>query len=1124
MHVVADRFAVNDEAVAIDLATGRVVRLVCGTVGGPSEHLRWTLRCEWFAQIRHPAIAALIDYGRFGETQRFEAWSADHVVRDRSSSNDLLRANLFLRACGRTGIDVPDAGVDRSSYAGGMPSAGAGYPADVEQASLPLGAHGVALVQRRAIQSIAEELTSSAAAHPRVVRLVGEVGAGLTTAALALARVARLSGFVPVTAVTLGNEALLDALQGRSVFLLVPRGAAATWPRLLLEWTWRAGRPHVVLELSRARSREGGVVCLDPVSPGVLFDAVQPILPSHYRTSVERAARRSRGLPGRFVNAIWRESGVPYATAIQRRSVAAERPVPYAVQHRPAAAGKWPRAIGASDHAVRQAIREMDTGPYAAGARSVRCAITASQRRSDWDSAASGLLALCRAQLKRGHLDTARSTLREAEVITCKAEDQRLLLDVALVGGDVALWLARLDDAERLYSTARAAAEAWADTERAAEAALGIGRSLFWRGKFAESREQAAKGLRGEVSPALELKLRACEAMSAASTGDLVRGIEGVTSAFESALRADDPGAIVECGKAAALAHLSVGDRAGLDRDVRAVLRAARVCRDSIAALEVRLRAAESDRRYGTGRTALILSRRLARLASKVPPLIRHQAALLAAVCEEGVNPRSVVQAAVDRSGLGALPSLIGPVQPLAAIDVELMDDMLSILRSCQSGDDEGGVLSQVCRQLQEKLRAAGIGIFVPEADVCAVVALSGTVAGPMAQRVIDVRQGIAPHSWEDSIQAGVPVLYAGDVLGALTARWSITLTPAPSRVMAVMTMAATAAGPILAATLARRRAASVVTQDELIGISEEMERVRRAVERASRAPFHVLIEGESGCGKELVARALHRRGPRRDRPFCTLNCAALPDDLIEAELFGHTKGAFTGASLERTGVFEEAHMGTLFLDEIGELSPRAQAKLLRTLQEGEVRRVGENLSRRVDVRVIAATNRDLRKEVAGGRFRLDLLYRLDVIRITVPPLRERRSDIPILAEHFWRDATARVGSRATLTAATLGALARHDWPGNVRELQNVMASLAVRSPRRGAVLPDALPPPFSAAPSPASSRLVDARRTFEEQFVRAALVRTGGHRGRAASELGISRQGLTKLISRLQIDAGRAE
>src|SRR5262249_37762306 len=181
----------------------------------------------------------------------------------------------------------------------------------------------------------------------------------------------------------------------------------------------------------------------------------------------------------------------------------------------------------------------------------------------------------------------------------------------------------------------------------------------------------------------------------------------------------------------------------------------------------------------------------------------------------------------------------------------------------------------------------------------------------------------------------------------------------------------------------------------------------------------------------------------------------------IDAELFGHARGAFTGAIADRAGVFEEASGGTLFLDEIGELSPRAQAKLLRVIQEGELRRIGENVLRRVDVRIVAATNRDLRAEAAASRFRLDFLYALEFVRLVVPRLRDRRDDISILAEHFWRDLAARVGSRATLAVTTVAALARYDWPGNVRELQNVLAALAVRTPKRGVVPPTALPPPF---------------------------------------------------------------
>ncbi len=191
------------------------------------------------------------------------------------------------------------------------------------------------------------------------------------------------------------------------------------------------------------------------------------------------------------------------------------------------------------------------------------------------------------------------------------------------------------------------------------------------------------------------------------------------------------------------------------------------------------------------------------------------------------------------------------------------------------------------------------------------------------------------------------------------------------------------------------------------------------------RISYYRPFEGESGVGKELVARAIHCLSPRRERRFCDLNCAALPDELLESELFGHARGAFTGAITERAGLVEDADGGTLFLDEVVDLSPRAQAKLLRVLQQQEVRRVGESFSRKVDVRIVSAVNRDLRAESAAGRFRQDLLYRLDVIRIRVPPLRERPEDIPLLAQHFWRIVAPRVGTRAVLAHSTVTALAR---------------------------------------------------------------------------------------------------
>jgi len=307
-----------------------------------------------------------------------------------------------------------------------------------------------------------------------------------------------------------------------------------------------------------------------------------------------------------------------------------------------------------------------------------------------------------------------------------------------------------------------------------------------------------------------------------------------------------------------------------------------------------------------------------------------------------------------------------------------------------------------------------------------------------------------------------------------------------------------------------------------LLGRSAAVVALRATVRRVADAPYPVLITGESGSGKELVAKAVHRLSRRAVRRFGAVNCAALADELVEAELFGYTKGAFTGAVTDRAGLFEAADRGTLLLDEVGELSQRAQAKLLRVLQDGEIRRVGESQSRRVDVRVVAATNRPLDAAVGAGQFREDLLYRLDVLRMVVPPLRDRGDDVRLLAEHFWSRAQLLTGSRAAPAKSTLAALARYHWPGNVRQLENVVASLVVRGPRHGLVGPSTLPAAFGVTEHDVPT-LYEARASFERRFVSGALARAGGRRGQAALDFGITRQGLAKLLKRLQLDASAA-
>jgi two-component system response regulator HydG len=289
-------------------------------------------------------------------------------------------------------------------------------------------------------------------------------------------------------------------------------------------------------------------------------------------------------------------------------------------------------------------------------------------------------------------------------------------------------------------------------------------------------------------------------------------------------------------------------------------------------------------------------------------------------------------------------------------------------------------------------------------------------------------------------------------------------------------------------------------------------------VARVATTNFGVLIEGESGTGKELVARALHRLSPRRDRRMCAVNCAALGDDLFEAELFGHTRGAFTGAVGARPGLFEEADSGTLVLDEVGELSPRAQAKLLRALQDGEIRRVGENSSRRVDVRIVAATNRSLAEMAAAHAFREDLVFRLAVATIRMPPLRSRIEDVPLLAQTFWTQLTARAHTRAALGTDAIAALCRHRWPGNVRELQNAIAGLVLVAPARGRVTGRHVAQVLAQGAKQTDDPLPleTGRARWEQRAVAAALARHGGRRSAAARELGLTRQGLSKAIKRL--------
>ncbi|HXF07472.1 MAG TPA: sigma-54 dependent transcriptional regulator [Candidatus Acidoferrales bacterium] len=299
-----------------------------------------------------------------------------------------------------------------------------------------------------------------------------------------------------------------------------------------------------------------------------------------------------------------------------------------------------------------------------------------------------------------------------------------------------------------------------------------------------------------------------------------------------------------------------------------------------------------------------------------------------------------------------------------------------------------------------------------------------------------------------------------------------------------------------------------------IIGSSAPMRLVFEAIALVAPTEATVLILGESGTGKELVAQAIHANSPRRAAPFITVNCAALPETLLESELFGHERGAFTGATERRLGRFELAHGGTIFLDEIGELTPAAQTKLLRVLQSQEFERVGGSKTLKIDVRVLAATNKDLDAAVRAGQFREDLLYRLRVFPLTVPPLRQRRDDIPLLAEHFLKRYAERHRRRLRgLTPRALDRLMRSDWPGNVRELEHTIERAVILA--RGEYLtPEELPPNLQALAGEAEHTVSQGPamgvgltlKEVERELIRKTLKHLGGNRTKAAEILGISR------------------
>jgi DNA-binding NtrC family response regulator len=920
----------------------------------------------------------------------------------------------------------------------------------------------------------------------QMVAVRGPTESSLASAICILARHARLNGFVPVAAHVMDSFA--PVLEGRTLCLIDEGLALMPMVRAVLE----SPRSHVCIRVGMVEVRGMHSVSLNPVERG-----------RYGHVDGHRVCPRSRVA----------EQSAAYAVESSPASSFAP-PIPAGVEIAP------PSGAAADVDALRRRVKEssalLESGRHAPGLRLLRQTLGALARRQAWTDATLSSITLAVETMRRGRSRDALRVLQEAARHAARANDAGSLLDVALLTGHAWIDAAHLDEAERVLTASLTTARTNGDSERHVLLSCALARCLFWRAEYAAASAYLDVPAEARLSNAVVIRRLRMMARIAVARGDGARALEALAECRQRVPH-DTPAAEADIEDTTAFVKLVIGDHDGAGNHAAQSAADARRARRPLRELSARLLHAEADRR-GRRRLTESTARTLRRLSGTATPLLRARWDLFAAL---GTSPdaSTATSRQVSVSGLKALELFSGAARATGCPD-PVVGDVVAILQVCQQAEDEGTLVHEVCVRVRQRLRAAAVALIVPGEHGYITAAGDGPRIEPeIAQRAFGVGLTIAPARVRERIESAALVEYGGRAVGALCARWTIGTTEDLSRAAAVLSMAAAAASPLVAAFLARRAApATAIASAELLGVTTRLADLRREIERAAAAPYAVLIQGESGSGKELVARAIHRASPRRDRGFSTLNCAALPDDLVEAELFGHARGAFTGAVAERAGVFEDANGGTLFLDEVGELSARAQAKVLRVIQEGELRRVGENISRRVDVRIVAATNRELHAEVEAGRFRLDLWYRLDVVRIVVPPLRGRPEDIAVLVDHFWNEATRRLGSRATLAATTRAALTQYGWPGNVRELQNVLAALAVRSPKRGLVPPNALPSQFADANHPETWRLEAARRTFEEQFIRSALVRTGGHRGRAADELGMSRQGLTKLMARLGI------
>lgn len=1162
----------------IDLASGQEVwiRIERDTAGTRD----WVERCAALYAHRHAHLVELVDYGAIGRTGRFEVfgtrgpvrrWPSGDVARSafRSCSAFLMQQGLSPGKCDPSRvIDVdgaprvlPD---DTTGFVLGRESRPVRVCAGNRLASKEPSVAGIVVQPRSAVWQVTEFLEECWSHGLRGLQIRAPAGAGASMTLQLVAREVRLRGLVPIITTLFERPSafdnddkpgrwLLHELAGRHVVLLhdrrdepTPETQAATLARFLL----RLALPRLsvaVVNVSDQAPASSSVV-LEPFTReqllAMLGTAARPDRP---RARFMRAVRASHGWPGRFARALG-ISGEP----CREVAVARERAPKFAGQNDVRtfdlghAAGAdldgWKRLIDAR--------RLTERGRHAAGIRAFREAIGMCDRRGDELHAGTAWNELGDLLLMRGAADAARDAFEQAGQHLRQAGALARALVAAAGEGSARMEAGQLKEAETILRTAELAAFHMKTSREGLVVRTALLRCMYWQARWDEAistieREKLPR-LVGTDDPPSRDQMTAISAAAeeaaglsrlqpvewafwhsvAARVAMERRALDEAARHVAAAMSASTDGPpLARCASHAMAVRLHgwIGDAEAVRLHAARGLEAARVSRAPMEALRLRVNLVEALEQVGSAGEARGLALRLLRIrASRIPALLRAELtmALARMLPDHAEAQRRRGEAEAFARSVGATALLCPPASGQAL--PRPLCDIVDVVRSTHEYVDEQELLQRAAELLRNRLHALSVA-FVPAQDAGGAVVSVGTARGVSGQRAIERGILLGPVHTTAGIEMAVPIRCANVTVGALECRWSAAGPDHTEHARALIIAAAALSGPFLKSLVDRRSGQPGPDNGlELLGVGPAMADLRQAVARAAAAPFPVLIVGESGVGKELVARAIHRESPRRLRNFATLNCAALTEDLADSELFGHARGAFTGAMAERRGLFEEADGGTLFLDEVSELSARAQAKLLRVLQEGEVRRVGESFARHVEVRIVAATNRSLDALAAERLFRHDLRYRLDVIRIEVPPLRRRIEDIPVLARAFWARAAPLAGCRASLGPAALAALARYDWPGNVRELQNVVSALIVAAPRQGVVGLSALPVSIAqAATVLTATTLEEARQAFERRFVMAALARAGGKHSRAAKELGITRQGLAKLMKRLGLAVG---